>query len=200
MSTRSYICRENEDGTYTGIYCHSDGYLSYNGAMLIDHYVTREKVDRLISLGSLSSLQPKLDPDPDKRHEFDPERIGDDKNFEYVYHRQEDVCLFYGRDRGEKDTEAMPIELDTVEDGWIDYCYVYAKDGTWKYFKTYENYPQKTDPIILRDVETDLNAEFEGYGIERPPNEYGYYSPETIAKLKQDAADKKRQSGTGSEM
>jgi hypothetical protein len=168
--------------------------------MLIDHYVTREKVDRLISLGSLSSLQPKLDPDPDKRHEFDPERIGDDKNFEYVYHRQEDVCLFYGRDRGEKDTEAMPIELDTVEDGWIDYCYVYAKDGTWKYFKTYENYPQKTDPIILRDVETDLNAEFEGYGIERPPNEYGYYSPETIAKLKQDAADKKRQSGTGSEM
>ena len=49
MSTRSYICKENPDGTYTGIYCHSDGYLTYNGAMLLDHYNSRERVEKLIS-------------------------------------------------------------------------------------------------------------------------------------------------------
>ena len=54
MSTRSYICIENEDKSISGIYCHSDGYLTYNGAMLLDHYSDREKVKELISLGDLS--------------------------------------------------------------------------------------------------------------------------------------------------
>lgn len=38
MSTRSFICVEQDDGSYKGVYCHSDGYLTYNGAMLLDHY------------------------------------------------------------------------------------------------------------------------------------------------------------------
>lgn len=44
MSTRSYICIENEDKSISGIYCHSDGYLTYNGAMLLDHYSDRKKL------------------------------------------------------------------------------------------------------------------------------------------------------------
>lgn len=44
MSTRSLICKEQQDGTYYGIYCHSDGYLTYNGAMLLDHYSTPKGV------------------------------------------------------------------------------------------------------------------------------------------------------------
>ena len=51
----------------------------------------------------------------------------------------------------------------------------------------------------MRDVADDLDAEFKGYGVERPPNEYGYFSKENIEDLKT-AADKKRQSGAGSEM
>ena len=62
---------EQDDGSYKGVYCHSDGYLTYNGAMLLDHYNSREKADALIALGDLSLLCEKLYPDPDKPHGFD---------------------------------------------------------------------------------------------------------------------------------
>ena len=59
MSTRSFICVEQDDGSYKGVYCHSDGYLTYNGAMLLDHYNSREKADALIALGDLSRCSAK---------------------------------------------------------------------------------------------------------------------------------------------
>ena len=103
MSTRSYICIENEDKSISGIYCHSDGYLTYNGAMLLDHYSDREKVKELISLGGLSTLLPKLHPDKSKPHSFDYDK------------RQEDVCVFYGRDRGESGNEAHEVVLEDIQ-------------------------------------------------------------------------------------
>ena len=42
MSTRSLICKQIDKNLYEAIYCHSDGYLTYNGAMLIDHYKDEE--------------------------------------------------------------------------------------------------------------------------------------------------------------
>jgi len=164
--------------------------------LLIDHYRGREKVDRLLSLGSLSYLQPALDPDPDKPHQFEPEK---QKNGDYVFHRQEGVCMFYGRDRGEKDTQAFPVELDKVgQNDWIEYCYVFTRDGTWKYFRP-EYEPPKDYTVKLRDVAADLDAEFSGYGVERPPNDYGSFSNKDIANLKK-AALQKRLSGAGAEM
>lgn len=190
MSTRSYICRENEDGSYTGVYCHSDGYLTYNGAMLLDHFKERDKVDRLLSLGSLSYLQPKIDPDPEQPHEFEPRKV----DGALVYNRQDDVCMFYGRDRGEKDQQAFPVKLEDVgKDDWIEYCYVFMRDGTWKYFETNTFGDDVNQNNVLRDVETDLNDLFKGYGIDRPPNDYGWFSKEEIAKIK---AEKEAQSGT----
>jgi hypothetical protein len=190
MSTRSYICRENEDGTYTGIYCHSDGYLTHNGALLIDHYTDREKVDKLLSLGNLSYLQPTIDPNPEKPHQFEPEEI----NGKYAYQRQDGVCLFYGRDRGEKDQQAFSVKLNEVgKNIWIEYCYVFTRDGKWKYFEPYDSTPV----VVLLDVETDLNAEFASYGVKRPPNEYGFFSQESIEFLK---AEQARQSDADSEM
>jgi hypothetical protein len=56
MATRSTIARKNKDGSYTGIYCHWDGYPSNNGKVLFDHYKTDEKIDSLIALGNISSL------------------------------------------------------------------------------------------------------------------------------------------------
>jgi hypothetical protein len=47
MSTRSHICRKNEDGTYDIRYCHSDGYISWNGRALFDHFNTDEKVNTI---------------------------------------------------------------------------------------------------------------------------------------------------------
>lgn len=59
MSTRSLIAKENDDGTFRTVYCHHDGYLTYNGAMLLDHYNTPERIDKLLDLGDLSFLAPK---------------------------------------------------------------------------------------------------------------------------------------------
>lgn len=67
MSTRSFICVEQDDGSYKGVYCHSDGYLTYNGAMLLDHYNSREKADALIALGDLSLLAKNSIPIPTSR-------------------------------------------------------------------------------------------------------------------------------------
>ena len=52
MSTRSLISIQREKDTYECIYCHSDGYLTYNGAMLLDYYSDREKVEQLLKLGN----------------------------------------------------------------------------------------------------------------------------------------------------
>lgn len=67
MSTRSNIGRKNLDGSYDVIYCHSDGYPSYNGRILYEHYQNKEKIDQLIALGALSSLNEEIG----ERHPFD---------------------------------------------------------------------------------------------------------------------------------
>ena len=56
MATRSTIAIAREDGTVAKIYCHWDGYLEYNGDLLVKYYNTPEKVEALIALGDLSAL------------------------------------------------------------------------------------------------------------------------------------------------
>lgn len=170
MSTRSFICVEQDDGSYKGVYCHSDGYLTYNGAMLLDHYNSREKADALISLGDLSLLCEKLYPDPDKPHGFDYDK------------RQEDVTVAYGRDRGEKSTEARSVTPESARDSWGEYLYVYTKENKWRYYDLHEDDPE------LRDVETDLAKEFERMGIERPADTYGFFPQTEIDRIKAEQA------------
>jgi hypothetical protein len=57
MGTRSTIALEFADGTVEQIYCHWDGYLSNNGAILQNHYMNPFKVKKLIELGDFSSLR-----------------------------------------------------------------------------------------------------------------------------------------------
>ena len=166
MSTRSFICVEQDDGSYKGVYCHSDGYLTYNGAMLLDHYNSREKADALIALGDLSLLCEKLYPDPDKR--------------------QPNVTVAYARDRGEKNTEARIVTPESALDSWGEYLYVFCKDGKWRYYALCDDQPE------LRDVETDLAKEFEAMGIERPKDEYGFFPQERIDRLKKEQAQMRK--------
>ena len=56
MSTRSTIGILRNNKIVEGIYCHSDGYLAYNGVLLGALYNTKEKVEQLISMGMISSL------------------------------------------------------------------------------------------------------------------------------------------------
>ena len=89
MGTRSTIAIQKLDGSVEQIYCHWDGYLDHNGAILKTEYKTPELVKQLIRLGDLSSLGPRIDSINDT-HSFDTPEEG--------------VCVYYGRDRGEPNT------------------------------------------------------------------------------------------------
>lgn len=71
MSTRSLIAKKIGEDKYLTIYCHSDGYLTYNGALLLDHYNLTDQVDKLLALGDISYLAERLEPDPSLPHSFD---------------------------------------------------------------------------------------------------------------------------------
>lgn len=111
MSTRSNIGIINDDRSVDVIYCHFDGYPSHNGAMLLRHFRDEEKVRRLVQLGDLSCLAPKLEPDPGQEHTFE--------------HPVDGVVVAYGRDRGEKHTEARHYES---VDAYLDHMY---REYTW---------------------------------------------------------------------
>ncbi|MFH6577514.1 hypothetical protein ACHM05_00255, partial [Staphylococcus aureus] len=46
--TRTAIFKEMSDGSYKGIYVHSDGYISYTGAVLDKYYTGNDKIEALI--------------------------------------------------------------------------------------------------------------------------------------------------------
>lgn len=168
MSTRSLIAKKIGEDKYLTIYCHSDGYLTYNGALLLDHYNTPEQVDKLLALGDISYLAERLEPDPSLPHNFDYDE------------RQEGVTLAYGRDRGEKGTEAREATLADLDDesNWTEYVYIFDENGKWKYFKAGES------KNGLRDVQSDLDDEYLQYGMKRPEGYYGFLSDDIIKHLK----------------
>jgi hypothetical protein len=102
------------------VYCHWDGYLSYNGRILQEHYDSA-KANRLVSLGSLSSLK---------------EEIGEKHDFDALT----DSCTFYGRDRGDSDVD-FTVDQSYAEflDKEYDCEYYYImRDGVWYVGVAYE--------------------------------------------------------------
>jgi hypothetical protein len=61
MGTRSTIALEYADGTVGQIYCHWDGYLEHNGAILQEHYSDPFKLKELLALGGFSSLRASVE-------------------------------------------------------------------------------------------------------------------------------------------
>ena len=98
MGTRSTIALEFADGTVQEVYCHWDGYLSHNGAILQEHYLDPFKLRDLIDLGGLSKLGPEVGV---KRPFDNPGKYGSPEYiaFQNLYANQ---CTFYTRDRGER--------------------------------------------------------------------------------------------------
>lgn len=126
MSTRSNIIMRNVDGSCEVIYCHSDGYLAWNGRMLLDHYQDLNKVNDLISLGDISVLKENVHPNPNKPHNFEE--------------RQSSVVVAYGRDRGEQGVESryyknVNVYLSSLgKYSGIEYLYLYdILTRTWFY-------------------------------------------------------------------
>jgi len=185
MSTRSLIGIQREDDKFECIYCHSDGYLTYNGAMLLDHYSDKEKVEELLKLGSISILERKLEPNPDMPHSFDYDK------------RQDDVVVAYTRDRGDKMEPSFFVSLEEMSDyGWIEYSYFLDLKNNWKYIKN----PDKK----IRDVKQDLEKEYSSMKIKRPKDFYGYWTDRTLKeereKQQKEIKDKSKKKKTDIEM
>ena len=107
MSTRAMVKIFRDDLTQTGIYIHWDGYIEYTGVILQAFYNTPEKVEKLIALGDLSSIDERTEP-----------------SGEHSYNKPEQgVCVAYHRDRGEEFTQ-------TNCEQEYNYYY-YEKTGVW---------------------------------------------------------------------
>lgn len=117
MSTRSCIAVQHGD-TIKAVYCHNDGYIRYNGRMLQEHY-TSERANYLVALGDMSSLRVKLEPTKDSGHSFNKPET--------------DVCVFYGRDRGETGVEFQTFDNVAEVMETYDVCeYFYLmRDDQW---------------------------------------------------------------------
>lgn len=128
MATRSFIGKQNSDGSIEYIYCHYDGYPSNNGVILQEHYTSEEKVDALLGLGDLSSLGPEL---------------GEKQNFGDRSTQKDEWCLAYGRDRNDNKAAVKAKRVANMkeylnESGmYIDYAYVF-NNGEWKCYHTWE--------------------------------------------------------------
>jgi len=128
MSTRSRIGVMHGDKCKS-VYCHWDGYLTHNGRILQEHYDSA-KANHLVSLGDLSALRPKIG----DQHPFSQFEVDDMDRDDFI-RTTENMCTFYGRDRGESGTEfrvALTFAefLEQCDNCGAEYYYI-MRDGVW---------------------------------------------------------------------
>ena len=124
MSTRSRIgyC---EDGVVKSVYCHSDGYLEYNGRVLFENYNNLDAVKELVALGGISFLGESLD---------------------YLDEDHKNGTRDYYRWRGEpvriSVNQSINDYFDHAFDSWEEFAYLFLADedhrhGRWVYKEHY---------------------------------------------------------------
>lgn len=123
MSTNSIIKIKG----YKSIYCHWNGDLESNGLTLIRHFKNKRKVKKLISKGNISCLGSKINPAKKTKHNF--------------LSAQDNVCVFYHRDRGE--------ELE-FGDSWNAYIVYEYDNGSWYYYDPKHHKVKITKEFIFR--------------------------------------------------
>jgi hypothetical protein len=135
------------------VYCHWDGYLEHNGAILQKHYAASSKVNNLIALGDLSSLGKQIG----EKHPFSPHSSKEDEAL-YEHAKDQGYCTFYQRDRGEDAPFKVFKSLAEATDyyTWSEYfyCFKYSKaddyqSGEWHYKKAGERW-KKLAPAIRK--------------------------------------------------
>lgn len=118
MSTNSGIAlRQGE--TFQTIYCHWNGHPKDMLPVLRENYNSFDLVNRLISMGDASIIEKKIDPDSSLPHTFN--------NY------QDDVCVFYHRDRGDDWFSCRSVCYtwkELFKQPAFEYIYIF-EDGTW---------------------------------------------------------------------
>ena len=118
MATRSFISIKHKDNTYSGVYCHWDGYVENNGKILKEDYQDRTNVVELIDGGDISSL---------KTNTTWESTYKDDN---YTNTREPQPLYYY--ERGDEDVD--PKHFKTHKQ-----MYKYAKDCGCEFLYTYED-------------------------------------------------------------
>ena len=141
MATSAEICILTKDGKLKGVRCNYDGYLYHTGKILLENYNTKTLVTKLLSLGDMSALQPKMN--KPVGHSFSKPVDG--------------YTIFYGRDRGEDNVSAK--KYDSVEDVFsncnVDYVYVFwANNNSWYFCKP----KGELESLTKDDVKDDVMA------------------------------------------
>ena len=152
MGTRSRIGIER-DGVILSVYCHWDGYVAHNGAILQEHYDSARTAD-LLCLGDMSVLGKELG----EEHQFSYLEVPEDQREAYEA-LTENWCTFYGRDRGEKGTEFKTAKsfnqfLDQCEGCGAEYYYI-LKNDEWLVGDTYDCTPLSKQLMSLAAVLAD---------------------------------------------
>jgi hypothetical protein len=101
MSTNALIALDNNDGAYSTVYLHWDGYPSHALYTLKSFYSDIDKVKKLIQLGDIHSLSPFIEPDESVTHSWDDPSPS--------------VTLFYGRDQHETATKVQARHSPSME-------------------------------------------------------------------------------------
>jgi hypothetical protein len=119
------------------IYCHWDGYLEGVGEILLKQYDSA-RANHLVALGDLSSLRANIG----EKHAFSQFEVPAEE-VEAFKALTEDMCTFYGRDRGEKGVEFKVAQtfaefLEQCDNCGAEYYYI-MRDGTWYCGDTYES-------------------------------------------------------------
>lgn len=119
MGTRSRIGVMHGD-TLKSVYCHWDGYYDYNGRLLLENY-NSSKANNLVALGDISTLRKEIEIPEGVEHSFET--------------ANDNITVFYGRDRGEDNTgwkvaHSFDEFLGQVESCCGEYYYI-MKDGVW---------------------------------------------------------------------
>jgi hypothetical protein len=138
MATRSRIAIEDQTGKVRSIYCHYDGYPSNNGRILLEHFQTQEKVESLIELGSISSLNKNAEIPEGVTHSFNNPAKG--------------IVVAYHRDR---DEDLVILDHDSVEDfvksDIEEYGYIFTAAGEWLFANGHQGAYDR-EAVVLENV------------------------------------------------
>lgn len=106
MSTRSTIGVVRCDGSKARIYCHWDGYLEHNGVILYESYSDMDRLEQLLRLGNISSLEENLETviayHRDRGEEWDDCHSADE-DFNYTFHENGGYWTYHDWDEYDKE-------------------------------------------------------------------------------------------------
>jgi len=129
MATRSAI-GVMHGNVIKAVYCHWDGYLEHNGAILQQHYDSG-KANNLVALGDISALREEIG----EKHSFSPLDSGmTTAEYDRLYGN---MTTFYGRDRGEENVSWKVFHdydsfYDYFDGAGAEYYYI-MRDSVWYY-------------------------------------------------------------------